>query len=178
MRHSAKVALGGIIAALSLTLLVVVSLFPFMTYALPAIASALLCLIVIEIGKKWAFGVYAAVGILAMLLGPDKEVAMLYCTFFGYYPILKALLESHLPRWGDMLVKLLVFCGTMLGSYYLMIRFMGIQFEDLDSLGIWAIPILLALGLFAFVCYDFALTQLISIYEQCWRKRFQKLFRR
>ena len=97
MKQSSKCAIGGIVAALSLVMLISVAIIPFLTYALPAAAGALIVLIVIEIDKKWAFGVYAAVAILSMLLVADKEVAVMYTAFFGYYPIVKAVFEKHMP---------------------------------------------------------------------------------
>lgn len=91
--------MGGIVSALSLVLMISVAVIPFLTYALPAAAGMLIVFMVIETDKKWAFGVYAAVAILGVLLVPDKEVAVMYIAFFGYYPILKAVMESKLrPR--------------------------------------------------------------------------------
>ena len=68
MKQTAKTALGGIVAALSLTVLLAFSFLPFLEYALPAFAGALIMLIVIEINKAWAFGVYLSVSLLALIL--------------------------------------------------------------------------------------------------------------
>ena len=60
MKQSSKCAIGGIVSALSLVLMISVAIIPFLTYALPALAGVLIIFIVIEIDKKWAFGVYSA----------------------------------------------------------------------------------------------------------------------
>ena len=87
-KNSTKTAIGGIIAALSIVLMLLTSAIPTLTYAIPAIAGLLLVIIVIEVNKKWAFGVYFVVGVLSMLLVADKEAAVMYVMFFGYYPII------------------------------------------------------------------------------------------
>ena len=94
MKQSSKCAIGRIVAALSLVLMISVAIIPFLTYALPAAAGVLIIFIVIEIDKKWAFGVYSTVAILGMILVPEKEVAVMYLVLFGYYPIIKALIEE------------------------------------------------------------------------------------
>ena len=92
MKKSGRVALGGMMASLSLVVMLA-AYFPYVTYALPALAGCFLVIISIEINKKWAFVVYAAVGALSFLVC-EKEAAVLYIFFFGYYPILKAVFEQ------------------------------------------------------------------------------------
>ncbi|MBR5772010.1 MAG: hypothetical protein IKY00_02225 [Clostridia bacterium] len=177
MKQSSKCALGGITAALSLVMMISVAIVPFMTYALPAIAGALTVFMVVEVDKKWAFGVYAAVAILGMFLVPEKEVAVMYLALFGYYPIVKALIESKVPAVVGWLLKIILFEITMVVSYILMIKFMGVTIDEMDTLGKLAIPILLGAGTLAFIIYDFALTRLVSIYTRNWRKHFRRYFK-
>ncbi|MBQ6466865.1 MAG: hypothetical protein IJJ61_02895 [Clostridia bacterium] len=177
MKQSSKCALGGITAALSLVMMISVAIVPFMTYALPAIAGALTVFMVVEVDKKWAFGVYAAVAILGMFLVPEKEVAVMYLALFGYYPIVKALIESKIPAVVGWLLKIILFEITMVVSYILMIKFMGVTIDEMDTLGKLAIPILLGAGTLAFIIYDFALTRLVSIYTRNWRKHFRRYFK-
>ena len=53
MKQSSKCAIGGIVASLSLVLMISVAVVPFLTYALPAIAGAMMIFAVIEIDKKY-----------------------------------------------------------------------------------------------------------------------------
>lgn len=177
MKQSSKCAIGGIVAAVSLVLLISVAVIPFLTYALPAVAGALVIFMVVETDKKWAFGVYCTVAILGMLLVPDKEVAVMYLAFFGYYPIFKALIESKLPLVLGWIVKVLTFAGTMAGSYYLMIKLMGITIDETEEFGVWAYPILLGMGTVTFVIYDIALTKMITLYIMKWQKHFKRYFK-
>lgn len=177
MKQSSKCAIGGIVAALSLVLMISVAVIPFLTYALPALAGALIIFIVVEIDKKWAFGVYATVAILGMILVPDKEVAVMYLALFGYYPIFKALIESKFPIVVEWIIKILSFVLTMAGSYYLMMKFMGVTIDETEEWGVMAYPILLGMGAFAFILYDVALTKMISLYIKKWQKHFKRYFK-
>ena len=177
MKQSSKPALGGIVAALSLVLMISVAIIPFLTYALPAVAGTLIIFIVVEIDKKWAFGVYATVAILGVLLVPDKEVAIMYLAFFGYYPIVKALLESKLPVVLSWVLKVLMFNGTIALSYLFMIKLMGITVDEIDEYGAVAVPLLLGAGTVTFVIYDIALTKLVTVYMLKWRKYFKRYFK-
>lgn len=177
MKQSTKPAIGGIVAALSLVLMISVAIIPFLTYALPAVAGALIVFVVIEIDKRWAFGVYASVAVLGILLVPDKEVAVMYLAFFGYYPIVKALLEKYLPAMLSWLIKVLLFNGTIALSYVLLIKLMGVTIDEIETYGAVAVPLLLGMGTFAFVIYDITLTKLVTLYMIKWRKHFKRYFK-
>lgn len=125
MKQSSKTAFGGILTALSVVLMFLTGVIPFLTFALPALAGALLILIVMEIGSKWALCVYAAVSILSLLVVADKEAAMMYAAFFGYYPVIKSFLESKLPRVFEWIVKFLIFNAAMVLAYLVIILCSG-----------------------------------------------------
>lgn len=177
MKQSSKCAIGGIVAAVSLVLMISVAIIPFLTYALPAVAGLFIVFVVIEIDKKWAFGVYSTVAILGMLLVPEKEVAVMYLAFFGYYPILKAAIESKLPTAIGWILKVLTFVVSIASSYYLMIKLMGVTIDETEEFGMMAYPILLGMGTVAFIMYDIALTGMISVYLAKWQKHFKRYFK-
>jgi MFS family permease len=178
LKQSAKTALGGVSAALMLALMFLLSIFPSATISAPAVASVVMVFVVLELGKGWAFGVYAAAAILAVLVLPSKEAAVLFAVFFGYYPILKAALEKKaLRRILEWTIKLVLFLSIISVSYYLMIRFMGVEFEEIGKYGKAAIPVLLGFGAIAFVAYDFCLTLFVSEYLRRWQRRFRRRFR-
>ncbi len=177
MKQSSKCAIGGIVSALSLVLMISVAVIPFLTYALPAVAGVLIIFIVCEIDRKWAFGVYCTVAILGLLLVPDKEVAVMYLALFGYYPILKSVIESKCPIVLEWIVKIFLFVATMAGSYFLMIKFMGVTIDETEEFGMMAYPLLLGMGAFAFIMYDIALTKMITLYTKKWQKHFKRYFK-
>ncbi len=177
MRKTSKTALGGIIAALSLTLLFSVSIVPFFTYALPAAAAALLIPIIIEINYKWAFGVYLSVSLLGIFIVPEKEVAIMYLAFFGYYVILKFIIEKGIKGILAWLVKILLFNSSTFLSYLFMMKFLGVEVDEIEKFGYIAIPLLLLFGSFAFVLYDIALTRIIYLYIKKYRQQVKKMLR-
>lgn len=182
MRQSAKTAIGGMTAALSVVLMLLTAI-PFFTYAIPAFAGALVLLIIIEINKKWAFGVYVAVSVISYFVAFDKEAAVMYAAFFGYYPIVKALLESKLPRVAEYIVKFALFNGATVSAYAFMIKFMGLslteltEFPSFPTLTKYGLPILLVMGNIMFAVYDLCLTRFVAMYIYKWQARFRRLFK-
>lgn len=182
MSQSGKTAMGGMITALSVVILMPTALELFV-YALPAMAGMLVMFSVIELDKKWAFGIYAAVSVLSLMLVPNKEAAVLYTAFFGYYPILKAILESKLPKVPEYILKFAVFNVSMIASYAVLIKVLGMPFDELMGiegetgfLAEYMLPVMLLLGNITFTLFDIALTRVVTTYLRVWQKRFRKLF--
>ncbi len=182
MSQSGKTAMGGMITALSVVVLMPTALEVFV-YALPAFAGMLIMFSVVELDKKWAFGIYTAVSVLSLMLVPNKEAAVLYAAFFGYYPILKAILESRLPKIPEYIVKFAVFNAAMVASYAVLIKVLGMPFDELMGiegetgfLARYMLPIMLGMGNVAFILFDVATTRIITVYLRVWQKRFRRLF--
>lgn len=152
-------------------------LVPFLTYTLPAVSGALLAIIVIEINKKWATGAYIAISLLSLLIVADKEAAMFFVAFFGYYPIIKEVIEDKLPKVLEWIVKLLLFNVAAVIAYVVIIYVFGIPFDEMEEYGKYSALILLAMGNVIFILYDYCMTSLISLYYQRWQKSFHNLFK-
>ena len=183
MSISAKTALGAMLTALSVVILIPSALEVFV-YTLPAFAGMLTMFAVVELDKKWALGIYAATSLIGLLLVPNKEAVVYYVAFFVYYPVIKALFESRLPRTLEYVLKFIVFNVSVLAAGAVMIYIFGMPYEQL--LGIdgesaffakYALPIMLALGNIVFIVFDVALTRLVTAYVLVWQKRFRRLFR-
>lgn len=175
-KNSAPLALCGITTALSLFLLLLTAI-PVADLALPALAGTLLMPIVVELGRRYAFGVYAAVGLLALLLVPSLEAKFLYIGFFGFYPILKELSERLPSRLAEWCLKLLFFNAAILLSYFLMTRFFSLDVTAFSVGGISLPWLFLLLFNAVFVLYDVGLTRLISAYVAYWGPHLRRLFR-
>lgn len=175
-KSASSVAFGGIISALAVLLMFFTGIFPFATYALPALSGLLLVVIVIDHGLKWAWCVYAAISALVILITPDREAATMFVLFFGYYPILKSILERIKLRVVEYVLKFAIFNVAMVVAYLLIIHVLGIpdileEFGELGKYGVW---IMLGLGNIVFILYDITISRLICIYTG-WLK--PKLFR-
>ena len=114
---SYQIAFGGVIAAVSLVIMLITGFIPIGTYACPALAGFLLAAVVIELGAGWAWAVFAAVALASVFFAGDKEAALYYMLFFGFYPILKAKIETISTRWGQRAVKCGVFNLCMVAAF-------------------------------------------------------------
>ncbi len=163
--------------ALSLVCLLL-TVFPFATYALPALASVFLMPIVIECSKRWAAAVYVAVALLSLLITPDVEAKLLFIAFFGYYPIVKSFSENLKSRIVEWLCKLAVFNAAVVVAYMILAA-IGFSMDAFRIEGValpleWFLLGFLAFGNVIFLLYDMTLTRLLPLYYS----RFQPLFRR
>jgi hypothetical protein len=176
LRQTGKVALGGVLGALSLTFMLL-TFFPFGTYALPAISGAVLIPFVIEINASSGWLVYAAVAILSLFISPDMEAKLLFISFFGYYPILKSLLERLKKRWLEWLLKITVFNVAIITSYFLLLFVFGLDADEIVQSGKYFVYGIIAAGNFVFIIYDMALTNVISLYLRTLHPRVAKMFK-
>lgn len=170
---SRKVAFGGVIAALSLVLMLITGVIPVGTYALPAFAGILLTAIVIEFGIPWALGVYVGVSVLSFLLVSDKEAALYYTLILGIYPVLKSIFERIKVKWLSFMLKLVYFNVMAVAAFYISIYILNIPVESFSLFGVNMPILFLVLGNFVFVAYDICVTRLVSAYLNVWRKRFK-----
>ncbi len=177
MKTGKKVALAGMLCALSLVCMLL-TIIPVMEIGLPVLAGAILIVVVIELGTKWGFLGYAAVAILSLLLAPSFESRILFAVFFGYYPVLKALIERIRVTavcWG---VKLGLFNLAVGGAYYLLMRLTTmLDPNDFTILGVYLPGMILLLGNAVFILYDVALTRAITAYIRIWQPKLRKMLR-
>ena len=92
--ESQKIALCGVLSALSVVLLLVGNVLQIGTYAAPMLASFLLIPVLEDYGKKYALLLYAVVSLLSLFLVPDKELVLFYVLVLGYYPVLRVRLNN------------------------------------------------------------------------------------
>ncbi|MDR2647383.1 MAG: hypothetical protein LBB67_04580 [Oscillospiraceae bacterium] len=176
MTTSKNLAVCGIFTGLSLALLYLVSFIPTLDLALPAAAGLLLIVIVLELGRGWAFGVFAACAAVAFFVVPNKSVTLYYAGFFGYYPILKSFLEQKLPRVPEWIVKILFFNAAIIGMYFLALKFLGLDMGGFPpNLARYLPLILLVLANVTFLIYDIMVIDRVAI---LYNKRLQAKFRR
>ncbi|WP_040197685.1 hypothetical protein [Candidatus Soleaferrea massiliensis] len=172
-KSSYRIALGGLITALSILFLFMTGVIPFGTFALPTLAGAVLVAIVIEFSGKTALLTYIAVSILAVFITPDREAALLFVFFFGYYPILKEKLEMLKSKVISYLIKFAVFNVSIAAAYSLLIFLFQLPvFEAFGVYGIWGIIGLWVVANLVFILYDVALTRVISMYVNWFRPKF------
>jgi hypothetical protein len=151
-------------------------LFPFGTYALPAAAGLMLVPIYLENGPKTAYTIFAAVSLVYAFNCPDRDAALMFVCFFGFYPIARFALQRLRPVFLRAAAKLGVFAVTMSLAYRAVIVILGIP-DDLRGIsfgGVKAIWWFLAAGCAVFLLYDRTVGNLVTIYWGWFRPRFLK----
>ncbi len=174
MKTSVKVSLGGVVAALSLVLMLLTSIIPFGTYAFPAFAGILLVLLVFNLGYAYAFAVYFVTAALSFLLVTDKEAALYYALFLGFYPILKGVIERIPSKPVQYIVKLALFNVCMIAAFYIGITLLSIPKESFILFGVYLPWVFLILGNIVFIIYDLCITRLVTLYLLKWHDRLNK----
>lgn len=175
MKHTGKIAVGGIISALALVIMFL-SWFPYLTYAVPAIAGAVLIVIVIEIDYKWALLVYGVISVLSLFM-METEAKLLFICFFGFYPILKFKIDTFKAPWLRWLCKFAVFNAAIVLAECALVFIFQVPFEEMGAFGKWTAAVLLGLGNITFVIYDIALGELITQYVRILHPRIQRIMK-
>ncbi len=163
--NTVRLALCGVLAALAVALMFLGGTLAFASIACPVLASLVLIPVYAECGKKWGFLWFAAVAVLAGLLAPDKESAVLFA-FFGYYPMLKHVLERLRPCLLRWTVKLFYLNAAVAAAYGLMLfvfRMSALRAEFAET-GKWMLAALLVLANITFVVYDLLIGRLEILY--------------
>lgn len=169
-----KVALCGVVAALSLVLMMLTSVVSVGTYALPMLSGVLLTVIVVEFNTKWALGVYFVVSVLSFLISGDKEAVLYFILFFGFYPIIKSNIERVGSRLVQRLLKLALFNVCMVLSFYIGIYLLGVPIESFSIFGVNLPIIFLLIGNVFFPLYDKCVTLIVVKYINELRKKIIK----
>lgn len=171
MKPAVKVSLGGIVAALSLVLMLLCSVIPFGTFAFPTFAGILLVLIVFNLGYGWAFAVYAVTAVLSFLLVTDKEAALYYTAFLGFYPIVKGLVERIRSKTVQYLLKYALFNLCMIAAFYIGTAVLSVPKESFTLFGMYLPWLFLIIGNVFFIIYDSCVTRLVTLYLLKWHNR-------
>ena len=170
--NTKRLALCGILAALALALMFL-GVLPFAAIACPVLASLVLIPVYIECGKQWGWLWFLAVAILAVLIAPEKESAILF-VFFGYYPMIKKYL-GRLPKMLKYFAKFLYINLLIFVAYWLMLKVFGLTSvsEDFKDIQRWTLAVMLVLANASFFVYDILIDRIEVVYHVRLRRKFK-----
>ena len=176
--ESQKIALCGVLGALSVVLLLVGNILQIGTSAAPMLACFLLIPVLEEYGARYAVMLYAVVSVLSVILVPDKELALFYALVLGYYPALRVRLDgicSSVLRWA---AKFACFNGATVAMYAFLIVVIAPPelVAEFAQEGIAMLAVLLALGNLSFWLFDRALISMTRLYRLRIRPTLKKMF--
>lgn len=152
------------------------SYFPYFTYAVPAVTGLLTMMLVIEINVKWAFAAYIAASVLVFIFA-EPESKLMYICLFGYYPIVKALIERINKPVIEWILKLAVFNVAAIMIYAVFAGMFGVSIDDFSTLGKYGAYIFLGFGNAVFVLYDITVSRLSGTYIYRIHPKVKKLLK-
>ena len=149
-------------AAISVVIMLV-SYFPYLTYAIPALAGIFIMVSFIECGAIWALGSYAASSVIVFITA-ETEAKLLYIMFLGYYPILKAIIEKIRNQVIEWMLKIAVFNVAAVSFYYVSSLLFSVSFDDFGNFGRYGAVIFLAISNAVFIVYDIGISRVAAYY--------------
>ena len=158
---AARIALGGMLAAVAVVIMNLVGIIPVATFVCPMLSMMILTLVLRFCGKRIGWAWYGAVAILSVLMGPDKEASAIFACL-GYYPILKPGIDRMK---GGTLVKFLFFNCVILLMYWALINLFGLAqiAQEYRELGLAMTIFTLVTGNLIFFMLDRILARLAVI---------------
>ena len=168
-----KMTLSALFIALTVISLYIASVWPTGQLGLAAAASLFVAAAVIEVGLGSGLSVFIVSSALGMLILPNRAAPLLFIIFFGYYPIVKSLIEhvkcNKLQWLVQWLLKQIVFNLALIFMWFFMRELAvavigGLPEINIFRSGIAEIFILAVVGNVAFVIFDIGFTKLIWVY--------------
>lgn len=170
--QSRRIAFCGILVALSVALMLSGGLIPIATYCAPMFCALLLLPILMDYGKKSAWTAFAAVSLITLILGIDKEAAFFYL-FIGHYPLLKWEIERIRSKPIRIVAKVFVFNLSILLMYIFLGAVLGMhavvaEFSEMNTVMLLLFVFMLNLCLFL---YDRLIFPLMFLYDRKLRSK-------
>lgn len=165
MKKTKKLAAGAVLCSVGVAVLLIGNIISVLDLSMVVIASLAVVFAVIEMGSPYPYLIYAVTGILAVILLPDKTIALEYILFGGIYPIFKAIFERfhYVVSW---ILKLSAFNTGLLLLIFIAGRILHIPDTGFE----FTLAVFAAANVF-FVVYDIALGRIITFYIVVLRKR-------
>ena len=155
-----KLTRCALLSALGSALICISALFPTLSLSIVAASGLMAAAALRYYGMNWGVATYVVTSVLALLLAPDRECALFYIAFFGYYPILQGQfgrIRGPVLRWT---LKLL-FCNVLLVLSWFASK--ALLFSDIPDVP-WIMCLTWAFFNAAFVLYDLDIARLLMVY--------------
>lgn len=160
-KKTRALTLSALLSALCILTLYAASLWPTGQPGFAAVASLFVAAAVIEAGLGPALSVFIVSSALSMLLLPVKSAAIMFALFFGYYPVVKNLVERLKRKIWQWALKLLIF---YLAATVLVFVIKTLIFSFTDKLA--GVILLYTGGSAVFLLFDYGYTKVIAFYKE------------
>ena len=175
MSNTVKITCCGVLAALAAAIMLFTNV-PLFLYTVPCLAGMIFMIPAIEFGTRWGILCYAVTSVISLILPTETEALTVFIGFFGFYPILKMVIERIGKKIPEMLVKFAVFNVAIVASYTVIIKILGVNPFETERFGVAVTELLmLAIGNVVFCLIDYALTKIIVLYFIKLRRPVRKM---
>ncbi len=147
-----NIALGGILAAACMVIMLLGGLIPIATYVCPVLCTLVCAVVLRQCGRGITWAWYGCVAVLSALMAPDKEAAAVFA-FLGYYPLIKGVFDRLKAGW---ILKAVFFnCATAV-LYFALIFLLGMEqlASEYMEFGLVGLMLILVLGNATFFLLD------------------------
>lgn len=127
--QSKKIAACGLLCALAVVIMLIGSLIWVGLYAAPLLSIWLLLPIESLYGRKASFTAYIAVAAIALMILPDRELALFYCCF-GWWPSVRPFVQRIRKRPLRITVKVMIYLIVISVMLYLLYKVLGIVLPE------------------------------------------------
>lgn len=161
-----KIAFSGIMCGVCVVMLMMGNIFPFVTYACPALAAMFIFPVAYEYGTKTAFVLYLAAGAIAFFLVPDYELVLSFVLIFGLYTVLKLRADRRLKKGGRFVFKLIYINSSLALTYSLLLIIFPVQalINEFREYTAPFLVLLVAMFNVTFFIYDRAIEKVLMAY--------------
>lgn len=159
------IAMTGVMAAVGLVFLLLAGIAPTGWIGITALAGFPVALCVSAAGYASGVLCWIVAGLLALLLVPGKQVAVLFLCLFGLYPILKNRIERKDRRPVRLILKLAFYNIVFFVLYFLAYSVMFQSMTDSWSYSVPLLPVLWVVTNVVFLLYDYAFSKVMALLQ-------------
>lgn len=167
MKKTKITALSGMLAALTVLFLFFGSVVQIFAYVAPLISGLIMIILINNVNKRSAWTVFVVSSLVAVFLLPDKECALTYVFFFGWYPMVKDSFDKIKIKILRIVAKFAVYNVAVVFS----------QLACIYVFGVWGIVILLLLANLFFALYDRLFVLLSFIYMKKYYSKVKRFLK-
>lgn len=167
--NSKRLAVSGILLALTAVTLFVASIMPTSKLSLYALSSFFVSIIIMEFGIKAGWAFYVASCLLAFIAVRGSYTALIpFVLFFGVYGIIKHYIEKIRKLVIELFLKIVFFNITLAAGIIFVREFFFDPFKS--RFPFWAVIIGLEI---AFVVYDYVYSLFVQYYIDKIKKKLK-----
>lgn len=176
MNRSKEIAVCAVISALSVVLLFLGGMISVFAYAAPMLVGLLIIILRTTFSERSAVITYAAVSVISLVLVGDKECALMYAMFFGYYPIIEERIKQIKVCFFRVLSKFAVFNFALFLCQLILVYVFGIPFLEEGESRYFIILFAVLMNVMFFI-YDKSLEYVTRLYQLKFEKYIKRLFK-